>query len=93
MLNVVKQFHWLFHSFYLHRINQAHFIEDCLVDHQGSCWQADQVYQETFKLRGEQEAMKRRILNLSNVDHSIDGLQQLIVSRLPQYTGSLDYSM
>lgn len=43
--------------------------------------QADPVYQETFKLRGEVESQKKQTLNLNNVEQNMSGLQQLIVSR------------
>ena len=42
--------------------------------------QADPVFQETYKLRGDTETQKRQILNLTKVEHTIQGLQQLIVS-------------
>ncbi|XP_067931523.1 trafficking protein particle complex subunit 12-like isoform X2 [Watersipora subatra] len=43
--------------------------------------QADPVYLETFKLRGERETQKRKhILDLSHVDHTVDGLHKLIVA-------------
>ncbi|KAF6024803.1 TRAPPC12 [Bugula neritina] len=40
--------------------------------------QADPVYQETFKLRGEVESQKKQTLNLNNVEQNMSGLQQLI---------------
>ena len=42
--------------------------------------QADPVFQETYKLRGDTETQKRQVLNLTKVEHTIQGLQQLIVS-------------